>query len=302
MVERKLNLDIAGAVSELELLMKKVLPRDILWRIVLGRGIEFDGYRDYSFSDDAVNIDWKASVRAGKELVRKYVEERDLKFMFFVDVSDNMVFGSTEKLKCEYTAEMVAALSHLILSSGDRAGFILFNDKAVRVVMPKLGRKQFDILVYELSNPFNYGGKSELNNILEGFIETLDKSISMVFLVSDFVNMDESYMKNLEILSCLFETIAVIVRDPLDKGLPEMNKEIIIGNIDGESLLINPKVAQRVYERNADEQLGRVKSIFKDYGIDFLELMTDKSFSEGIAEFLKNRIKGGRKVKLKNVY
>ena len=115
--ERKLNLDIAGAVSELEMVMKKVLPRNIMWRVIWGRGLEFDGYRDYSVTDDAVNIDWKATVRAGKTLVKKYIEERDLKFMFFIDVSDNMVFGSTEKLKCEYCAELVAALSHLILTT-----------------------------------------------------------------------------------------------------------------------------------------------------------------------------------------
>ncbi len=302
-IEQKLNLDIAGAVSELETLMKRVLPRNIFWRIVLGRGLEFDGYRDYNFDDDAVNIDWKASVRGGKTLIRKYIEERDLKFMFFVDVSDNMVFGSTEKLKCEYTAELVSALAHLILVSGDRFGFVLFNDKVARAVMPKMGKRQFEILVHELSNPLVYGGKSDFDKILGGFIETLDKNISMVFLVSDFINMDESYKKNLEILSSMFETVAVIVRDPLDISMPDVNEEIVISNLsDDESLLINPRVAGNLYKRNALEQLELVKEIFKDYGIDFLELMTDKSSSQGIAEFLTARIKSGRKVRVENVY
>src|SRR3989344_4584552 len=181
--EKKLNLNIAEAVSELEILMKKVLPRDIIYRWVLGRGLEFDGYRDYSYGDDASNIDWKATVRAGKTLIRKYVEERDLKFIFLVDVSDNMVFGSTEKLKCEYAAELAAALSHLILVNGDRFGFVLYNDKIVNRRPPEAGNKQFEIFVDELSNPLVYEGVSNLNNILEPLTNDLDKSTSMIFII-----------------------------------------------------------------------------------------------------------------------
>jgi len=46
MVERKLNLDIAGAVSELEMLIQRVFPRNIVYRLILGKGLEFDGFRN----------------------------------------------------------------------------------------------------------------------------------------------------------------------------------------------------------------------------------------------------------------
>ena len=303
MVERKLNLDIAGAVSELEMLIQKVLPKNIMYRILLGKGLEFDGFREFTQSDDASNIDWKATVRAKETLVRKYIEERDLKFMFIVDVSDNMVFGSTEKLKCEYTAELSAALSHLVLGSGDRIGFVLFNDKIMEIRPPQLGTRQFEIFVDYLSNPLIYGGGSNLNDVLEILIKTLDKDTSMVFIISDFVKFDENQKKNLELFSGLFETVGIIVRDPLDNSLPDVNKEIVIQSPEtGEKLLINPKVAKGVYELNAFNQLNSVKEVFKDFNIDFLELSTDKSFSVEFATFLKERIMGGRIVKIKNVH
>ena len=301
-MERKLNLDIEGAVSEFEMLIKKVLPRNIMYRFLLSKGLEFDGYRDYTQADEASNIDWKASVRGQKLLMRKYIEERDLKFMFVIDVSDNMVFGSTEKLKCEYTAELSAALAHLMLTTGDRVGFVLFSDKVVEIRIPKLGTKQFDIFTNHLSDPLTYGGTSDLNKVLEELIETLNRDTSLVFLISDFVKVNENYKKNLETLAGLFETIAVIVRDPLDESFPELNKEVIIENPEtGEKLLINPKVAKGVYEKNALNQLDLVKQIFRDFNIDFLELLTDKPFSPEFAGFLKERIRGGRVVR-KNVY
>lgn len=302
MVERKLNLDIAGKVSEFEMLLKKVLPKNIMYQLLLSKGLEFDGYRDYTQNDDASLIDWKASVRGKKTVVRKYIEERDLKFVFLVDVSDNMIFGSTEKLKCEYAAEMAAALSHLILVTGDRVGFALFSDSVINNRPPDVGNRQFEIFVSYLSDPLIYGGVSNLNSVLDSLIGTIDRSTSMVFLISDFIKVDGSYKKSLESLSNLFETVAIIVRDPLDKTLPEINKEVIIEDSEtGEKLLINPKVAKKVYEENALKQLNLVKEIFKDCNIDFLELFTDKSFSPEIAAFLKERVRGGRVVR-KNVY
>lgn len=302
-MERKLNLDVAESVSELESLLKKVLPRNIMYQVLLGRGLEFDGYREYNQSDDASNIDWKASVRGKNLLVRKYIEERDLKFMFLIDVSDNMVFGSTDKLKCEYAAELASAVSHLILGTGDRVGYVLYNNKIVHFGIPSLGTKQFDIFVNHLSNASNYNGISDLNSVLDILLQTLDKSISMVFIISDFINVDETYKKNLESLSGLFETTAIVIRDPLDRTLPDIDKEIVIQDPKtGERLLINPKIAKNSYELNSKKQLDSVKEMFVDVGIDFLELSTDKSFTLDFVNFLKTRIIGGRTVKIKNVY
>ncbi len=303
MTERKLNLDIAGAVSELEMLMQKVLPKNIIYRILLGKGLEFDGFRVFTQQDDASNIDWKASVKSKEILVRKYIEERDLKFVFVVDVSENMVFGSTEKLKCEYCAELSAALSHLMLGGGDRVGFVLFSDKIVEIRPPQLGTRQFEIFVNHLSNPLNYGGRSNLNDVLDILAKTLERDTSMIFLISDFVRFGENQQRSLEVLSGLFETVAIIVRDPLDNSLPDINKEVIIQSPDtGEKLLINPRVAKGVYEANAFNQLDLVKKTFKNFNIDFLELSTEQPFSVEFATFLKERIKGGRIVKLKNVH
>lgn len=303
MEERKLNLDIAGKVSELEMLLKQVLPKNIMYQVLMGKGLEFDGYREYTPNDDASNIDWKASVRGKNLLIRKYVEERDLKFMFLIDVGDNMVFGSTEKLKCEYCAELSAAVSHLILGSGDRFGYALYSDEIVKFGAPSLGIKQFDIFADFLSRASTYGGISDLNKVLEILLQTLDRSISMVFLISDFINIDETYKRKLESLSGLFETVAIIVRDPLDNSLPNLSGEVVIQDPKtGQKLLIDPHVARNAYESNARKQLNSVKDIFNDVGIDFLELSTDRPFAVDFADFLKTRIMGGRSVKIKNVH
>ena len=49
-------------------------------------------------------------------------------------------------------------------------------------------------------------------------------------------------------LSSIFETVAIIVRDPLDIRMPDLNKEIVISDPESnKSLLINPKIAKNAY-------------------------------------------------------
>ena len=70
------------------------------------------------------NSNWKSQ--------RELVEERNLNVFFLIDVSSSMVYGSIDKLKIEYVAELAAALSYVVLNAGDSVGFALFNDKIVK--------------------------------------------------------------------------------------------------------------------------------------------------------------------------
>lgn len=291
-MEKRLNVDVAKAVTEFEAYMKEFAIRRILYRIIFrGKGLEFDSYRNFSPDDDANEIDWKASARANNLLVKQYIEERDLKIMFIIDVSDNMLFGSTEKLKCEYVAELSAALAHLILDYNDNIGFVFFSDKIKKIVTPKKGTKQFNMFVDDLSNPEEYGGTSEIKKSLESLLDSLDSSINAVFIISDFIRINKSIQTTLNLFRHKFETVAIMIRDPLDKKLPETNDEVVVEDpVTKKQLIINPSIVRGGYEKNALEQENKVKEIFREANIDLLNLTTDQIFAPSLAEFLRERI------------
>ncbi len=291
-MEKRLNLDIVGNISEFELLIKEFLIRRIIYKTIFrGKGLEFEGYRDFAYDDDAADIDWKASTRANKLLIKQYTEERDLKIMFLVDISDNMLFGSTKKLKCEYAAELSATLAHLILNSNDKIGYVLFNDKAIKIILPEKGTKQFNMFVEDLSNPSVYGGISNIKKILEFLLDYLDNSINSVIIISDFIGVNKDISKTLNLFSSKFETIAIMVKDPLDKTMPKIKGEVVIEDpVTKEQIIVDPSVIGEIYEKNALEQEKIVKKIFFECGIEFLDLTTDKHFPFYLAEFLKERV------------
>ena len=292
MVEKKLNLDISESVYKFESLMERILPKRIFYKLLLrGKGLEFDSYRNFDPDDDSSSIDWKASKRANTLLVKQYVEERDIKVMFLIDISDDMIFGSQEKLKCEYCAELIAALGYVITNTtSDQIGCIYFNNDIVHITPLAPGKKQFEILEHEISNPDLYGGASNMKDFLDKVMELLDPTLSLIFIISDFIKVDEDCRNKFEDLGALFETIAIMVKDPLDKTLPEMNKEIVIEDpVTKKRMVVNPKIAKKIYEENAMKQENMVKKMLEIANIDCLSLGTEEDFSPKLAMFLKNR-------------
>ena len=125
MKKREIKLDIPSTLKKLRVVTEELVTGGAITgykSIFKGRGLEFDGYRSYNDNDDAGYIDWKASKRANKLLVKEFVEERTLKVFFLIDVSHTMVFGSSQKLKNVYAAEIAVSLAQIILNAGDEIG------------------------------------------------------------------------------------------------------------------------------------------------------------------------------------
>jgi len=289
-----LNVDIPKTIRIFDAAMKKkMLIKSVFYkRIFGGKGLEFDSYRDYSYNDDSSLIDWKATMKnQGEPLVKQYIEERDLSIFFLIDVGDNMVLGSGEKLKNEVVAELASSLAHLVLVAGDKAGFALYSDKTVTIKKPSAGINQFYSFIKEITNVKNYGGKSNLVKALE-FVRPYLRDVSAVFIISDFLRVDDAAMNDLKKFMFWKETIGVMVRDINDDQISNMDAEIVVEDIDsGEQIVINPSLIKQQYEENSRIQKQKILDTFKKTGSDILEIYTNIDFIAPLADFLKKRIK-----------
>jgi len=292
----KFVLDFPGVINEFEHAMQKFPVKRVLYQTVFqGRGLEFDSYRRVEPGDDAGSIDWKASLRASSLLARKYIEERNLNVYFLVDVSNSMLFGSQDKLKAEYASEFIAALSHLIISSGDRAGLVMFNEDIVKILHPSNNRTQFPLFTKFLSDVNLYGGGFDLASALEHVIRTIDAAYTVFIIVSDFIQTPKRSHKILRLMGTKFETIAVMIRDPADEILPRTHYQLAIQDpYSKKQMVLDPDIASNIYAKNSARQKGILKDVFKESSIDFFELRSDKHFAIPFATFLKSRASGGR--------
>jgi len=287
--------NVPRAIAEFENAMQSFPTKKVLYRAVFrGKGLEFDSYRDFAQDDDADMIDWKASLRANNLLAKKYIEERDLNVFFLVDVSNSMLFGSDKRLKAEYITELVAALSHLIISSGDRVGLVMFNNGIVKVLHPSSSKNQFALLIKHLMDPSFYGGGFDLNAAIEHVLRTVKSEYTTFILISDFIQTRKTSARALRLMGSRFETMAIIVRDPMDETLPDTGYQFSIQDpYSGKQMILDPAIAAEKYHHNALLQKARMKDIFKKSRVDFLDLMTNKQFAIPVSTFLKSRALGG---------
>ena len=294
-----LNVDFGKKVSKFEAAMhrKLLLKREFYKKMLVGKGFEFDKYRKYNLGDDASLIDWRASMRTADMLIKEFLEKEKLKIFMLVDVGDNMVFGSGEKIKNEYAAEVAVSLAHLIINSGDFFGYALFSDKIKRVRPISQGFKQFSAFSKDILDENVYGGASNLGDALKFLKGYLSKDISSLFIISDFLRLDDDSIKMLSNFSIKFETIGIMIRDPVDLNLPDLSREIVVESPrTGEQLIIRPSLIREEYERNALEQKKRVENVFRRTGSDLSEISTEKDFVDPLSSFLKSRIKSKRYV------
>ena len=293
---RKLDIDISPAIGKLEILSDVIVNTRLFGRYkstFKGRGLEFDSYRTYMPTDDASLIDWKASKRTKNLLVKQFVEERNLNVFFLVDVSDSMLFGSVDKLKNEYTAELVISLSYAVLQAKDNVGFALFSDTIKEKSLPDSSPYRFYSITQKLINPAVYGGAFNLVGALE-FMMTYLSPGSLIILVSDFIGMSGDIERTLKMLAKKFDVIAVMIRDPRDSKLPQKGKYVIKDVSSERQLVIDSKKIWKEYEHYASIQESSIRSLFLEAGFDFLKLDTNKSFINPILEFFTVRNKRWR--------
>jgi len=293
----KFDVNVPKAIVEFEMALRKFPVKKILYNLLFrGKGVEFDSYRQFEFSDDADMIDWPASLRANTLLAKKYIEERDLHVYFLVDVSNSMLFGSRDKLKSEYALETVCALSHLIVNSGDRIGLVMFSDKVVKLLHPVNSKNQFALFVKSLSDVSLYGGGFDLKVAMETVLKHVTTPYTIFILVSDFINMQKDSVKGLRLIGTQFETFSIMIRDELDENLPRTKYQFAMQDpYSSRQMILDPEIAVERYRASVLRQKGIVKDAFKRSRIDVLELMTDKSFATPMVSFLKSRAsKGGR--------
>lgn len=105
-----------------------------------GHGTDFASLREYVSGDDTRGIDWKATARRDRPVVRVYEVEREQTLMVLVD-GGRMMLSDLEGLS-RFDHALNAALSLVLtgLHRNDQVGFGIFADKAILYMPPRRGK------------------------------------------------------------------------------------------------------------------------------------------------------------------
>jgi len=105
-----------------------------------GGGTEFDALREYSVDDELRRMDWAATARSDKAIVRTYRAERNQQVLVLLD-NGRVMAGQVDGVpRVEHGMDAAMMLTAVATRLGDRCGLVTF-DRSVRAVVPPANGK-----------------------------------------------------------------------------------------------------------------------------------------------------------------
>lgn len=130
--------------KEAELRIDRARLLEVGLRSAAGRGggTEFDQLRDYGPDDEFRRIDWAASARVDRPIVRTYRAERNQTVVVLLDNGRVMAGQVDDVPRVEHGMDAVMMLTAVATRLGDRAGLVAFDHEVRAVVPPAHGPAQ----------------------------------------------------------------------------------------------------------------------------------------------------------------
>ena len=256
-----------------------------------GSSVEFAEYKDYSPGDEIRHIDWKVAGKTEKFHVKQFEQSTNLKCTVLLDTSGSMGYQSPlddYSFKMEYSHNLVAAISYLLLKQFDAVGLTLFNDQVVEHIPPRSKASHFQHILHGLAN-ISPQGTTEVADVLGGLAERLPRR-SLLILVSDFFVQNQDLQKSLKLLcSRGLEVVLFHVLHPDEIHLPFEGDMVFESLEEDITLGLDPQDIQEEYQNAIQNHINSLKKDCNGLGVDYVFLDTSKSLDQALSYYLLKR-------------
>ncbi len=242
-----------------------------------GRGIEFDESRLYQPGDDLRTIDWRVTARTGEPHTKIFREERNRPIIAWVDLRREMMFATRGVFKAVIAAESAAIVAWSAIAHGDRLGGLVFSDSDHHELRPRLGRsaalRLFQLICDSWHTP------SDEHASAAGSLQRLSRVArpgSLVFLVSDFRDLDQDCERQLRRLAVHSDLLLMHVYDQLEAELPPPGRYRIHDGVRARPIETGNAEARERYAGRFAARRERLMQLQKLPGVAVVECRTDE--------------------------
>tara|TARA_B100001769_G_C21977465_1_gene525667 strand:- start:39 stop:929 length:891 start_codon:yes stop_codon:yes gene_type:complete len=287
------NLNLINKVSNLFLRAKLVVEGFIIGlhkSPYHGFSVEFSEHKSYGYGDETKYIDWKLWAKTDKLFIKQFEEETNLKCHIIFDKSSSMGYSSKKITKFEYSKDLAAALSYLMIKQQDAVGLHMFDDKIKISIPPKSKKSHLNLILSNLHNT-SFSGKTKISTTLHHLADSIKKK-GLVILISDLFDIQNDVISGLKHFR--YKGHEVIVFHILDLQEVELdfNRSIEFFDLESnESLLTDPKHINIDYKKAVNRFCKKYKYECEKNKIDYVNILTNDSLEKSLIEYLIKRKK-----------
>lgn len=270
-IAKRLNLNPASAI-------KSSMSGTMASRFK-GRGMEFDEARHYQPGDDIRSIDWRVTARTGKTHTKVYREERERPVIVYLDLHQNMKFGTQLLYKSVQAVHASAMITFSALARGDKIGCICANEGTDLELKPKASTKHGFAMLNQIVNLHNQT-KQTTNNNTDAAARTCIDSINklavlakpgtLVYVLSDFSLFDKACFDALGNIQRHCEIRPLYIYDPIEMTLPHLtntNDVLLTDGFNEQNLTLGDKDVENAYSSTRLAWLAQFKQQMQILGL-----------------------------------
>lgn len=266
-----------------------------------GRGMEFDEARPYQPGDDIRSIDWRVTARSGKTHTKLYREERERPVLIWLDLRKPMFFASQNMFKSVLAAKAASLLAWSSTQHNDRLGGFIFSEGQHTELRPKRGKSATLHFLQRIAEHEAWDSNNQLNTETEKYsaehallrLQRVTKPGSLVFLISDFRNINQPGQADLESslakLAKHNDLVMLFINDPLEQTLPPAGNYEITDGTNNISINTGDPALRTKYQQRFKTHQQYLKDICTKLGIFYINVPTDKPLLESLQHGLNLR-------------
>jgi len=198
---RQFRLDLPGEVhvfpnlvslKRYELLVRRGQLQEGIARLrQVGRGTDFESLRSYTTDDEMGRIDWKATARQGRLIVRNYQPEREQNVLVAIDAGRATAgeFGGLSRLDTFVNAALM--LAYVVLRQGDWFSLVTFSDHIHSYLPPLRHVRNIHRVAKALYAVQPHLAESDYGQACR-FLSLKSRKRSLVCLMTDVIDRDAS--------------------------------------------------------------------------------------------------------------
>lgn len=168
--------------------------------IYQGNGLDFENLREYIPGDNIRDIDWKASSRSGKMLVKRYVAEKKHNIMIVWDSGKKMIAHTKGmEIKKDLALNVGGIVGYLAAQNGDNVGALYNRNGMIQYHPLRTGMHNIERILTTYDKEHFEGYDSNLEKNLEYIVKNIQRKM-IIFVISDAIgirDVSESTLKKL---------------------------------------------------------------------------------------------------------
>lgn len=183
-----------------------------------GNGMDFENLREYIPGDSIRDIDWKASSRSGKVLVKRYIAEKKHNIMLVFDTGKSMT-AHTDALDVKKDIALYAGgtIGYIAAKNGDNVAAIYNRNSKIQYFPFRTGLENIERILTEYDREVFDDYETDIEKTLDYIARNINRKM-ILLVITDATGISKISENTLKKLSCLHNLLFVSIEDATVSG------------------------------------------------------------------------------------